>query len=231
MKKEIYTLTNIVFEPIPTHPNFKDLSGEKFGRLTVIGFAGFYQKSSMWFCECECGEVVKIRNEKLNKGATKSCGCLAKEKSSARFRGIAFDYPYEYKAYQNAKYRCQNPKAHAYKDYGGRGIKFNFNSFEEFINEVGKRPTTKHSLDRKNVDGNYEKGNVRWATNKTQQNNRQNTIWVTINGDTKSASEWAEFYSIDSSTVIQRLKRGKHCLSCVFSPELKTKCSHKTENT
>ena len=79
----------------------------------------------------------------------------------------------EQSAYKDAKARCSNPNNPRWKDYGGRGIKFLFNNFEQFLAELGRRPSTKHSLDRKNNDGNYEPGNVRWSTAKEQASNRR----------------------------------------------------------
>ena len=77
----------------------------------------------------------------------------------------------EYRAYNNAKQRCQNPKNTRYADWGGRGIEFRFQSFEEFYEEIGIMPSPKHQVDRKNNDGHYEKGNVRWATRSQQTRN------------------------------------------------------------
>jgi hypothetical protein len=82
-------------------------------------------------------------------------------------------YQPEYQIYQTAKDRCTNPKSQRWASHGGRGIKFLFNSFEEFYAEIGPRPSKNHSLDRKNNDGNYEPGNIRWATRSEQQKNKR----------------------------------------------------------
>jgi hypothetical protein len=82
----------------------------------------------------------------------------------------------EYQAYMNAKYRCTNPKCADYKYYGGRGVKFLFKSFAQFIAEIGPRPTSQHTLDRIRNNEHYEPGNVRWANHKVQQNNRRNSV-------------------------------------------------------
>lgn len=82
-------------------------------------------------------------------------------------------YRPEYQVYQTAKDRCTNPHSQRWASHGGRGIKFLFNSFTEFIAELGPRPTSEHSLDREDNDGNYEPGNVRWATRSQQQKNKR----------------------------------------------------------
>lgn len=89
-------------------------------------------------------------------------------------QNLAAQHRQEYLAFQNAKYRCENPKNKSYPDYGQRGIKFSFSSFAEFFAEVGPRPSPEHSLDRfPNNDGNYEKGNIRWATRVEQASNKR----------------------------------------------------------
>lgn len=156
-----------------------DLTGEKFGKWTVLGVSGIQPikggTKKFWKCQCECGNISEVVTSKLTTGASKSCGCLRVEVSKAlkqpdTTKHGASGTP-EYLAFVGAKYRCQNPKTKTYAYYGGRGIEFKFESFEQFLLEVGYRPSTKHSLDRKNNDGNYEPGNVRWATKKMQTSN------------------------------------------------------------
>lgn len=107
---------------------------------------------------------------------TESCGCIRSEKVSKwnidRSTHGAIKTP-EYWAYKGAKGRCTNPRNRSYKDYGARGIQFRFNSFQEFLDEVGLRPLPQYSLDRINNDGHYEKGNLQWANKKAQANNRR----------------------------------------------------------
>ena len=151
------------------------LKGQVFGQLSFICYIPIlnkHGKKQAWF-ECDCGEFVRITNlSNVTMQTTKSCGCLQHTQlmsHGAKCRGAVQP---EYKSYSHAKQRCTNNRDKDYKDYGGRGIEFKFKSFEEFYKELGPRPTGM-SLDRKDNDGNYEKGNVRWATMLTQCSNRR----------------------------------------------------------
>ena len=155
----------------------RDLINQQFGRLTALFYAWSNKRGgAIWLCACECGRLCFVRSTCLTRGYTSSCGCLKSEKVAKwnidRSTHGAIKTP-EYWAYKGAKGRCTNPKNQSYEDYGARGIQFRFNSFQEFLEEVGKRPSSYHSLDRINNDGHYEKGNLRWANKKEQANNRR----------------------------------------------------------
>lgn len=165
----------------------KDLTGQKFGRLTVIERADSTKHgAARWLCKCDCGNDTVVIGDELRKGATRSCGCLAKETTSSRMKGCT---PYNkthgktgtliYKEWSEMKRRCNNKNDKSYHNYGGRGISVCDiwqNSFEAFYDNVSKLPhfgEQGYSLDRINNDGNYEPNNVRWATAKEQANNRR----------------------------------------------------------
>ncbi len=114
----------------------------------------------------------------------------------------------EYNIYHKAKDRCNNPNDKRYKDYGGRGIEFRFHSFQEFFAEVGYKPTPKHSIDRINVNGHYEIGNVKWSTHLEQARNTRNNRHLTGHGKTQLLIEWAEELELHPATILERLKRG-----------------------
>lgn len=117
----------------------------------------------------------------------------------------------EYRAWSAIKSRCFNPKVKVYPHYGGRGITMCDrwkNSFENFIADVGARPSAKHSIERKDNDGNYEPGNVEWALFRKQQNNRRNTIKVTVEGVLLPLSVACEKLGVDRNTVWMRIDRG-----------------------
>lgn len=171
-----YAKDTIVFEPIPTHWRFIDRTGTKFGRLTVLGYAGKTHRNAHWYAECDCGRVINVLGYCLTTGNTKSCGCLRPAarliaKRPEMWHGQS-TWP-EYQAYADAKRRCRNEDHPAYPNYGGRGIEFRFDRYVDFISHIGRRPNSAYSLDRKDNNGHYEIGNVRWATRSEQAQNRR----------------------------------------------------------
>lgn len=165
-----------------------DLTGQKFGRLTVIERAGKTNHgAAKWACRCDCGNETVVIGDELRKGNTASCGCYAKEKAiETAKRYIAGKNKSHgkagtpiYKEWSEMKRRCLNPKDNSFKNYGDRGITVCErwrNSFEAFYEDVSKLPhfgEKGYSLDRINNNGNYEPNNVRWATAKQQANNRR----------------------------------------------------------
>ena len=153
-----------------------DLTGKKFGRLTVIGRA----HGKHWSAICDCGGTAVSSGQSLREGKTKSCGCLGKEQlAEGRTKHSGSKRP-EYKLWSGIIQRCTNPNNKHYRNYGGRGISVcdRWKDFANFFSDIGARPSKELTIDRTNNDGNYEPGNVRWATRKQQQNNRRNSIKI-----------------------------------------------------
>ena len=196
-----------------------DLTGLKFGKLSVIERAGSTKHGAVkWRCVCECGNETIVIGDELRKGNTRSCGCLAKEVTSTRMKGKAPKNKTHgkagtpvYKEWSQMKRRCFNPEDKSYANYGGRGImvcdKWR-DSFEAFYEDVSKLPRfgeKGYSLNRIDNDGNYEPNNVEWATNKEQSNNRRSNHLLTYNGKTQTIAQWAEEYSVPYKKLWKRI--------------------------
>jgi len=173
--------------PQKSHPKH-DLAGLTFGRLRVIKLAAMRppNRNRWWVCDCECGKQIEVRTDQLVLGITRSCGCLQRDVARKLMNGNERNLQHgharfpqhtpEYNSWQAMRQRCLNPNYHHFKDYGGRGVSICrrwIDSFEAFLEDMGPKPSSKHSLDRKRANGNYTPGNCRWATPSEQANNRR----------------------------------------------------------
>lgn len=157
-----------------------DLTGKTFHRLRVLGKGGVKNNNREWLCICECGQRHSAPASALTHGRIKSCGCLNAELRAARntVHGLTprGTFPDGYWVWQAMLRRCDSEKNADFKSYGGRGISVCErwrNSFTDFIADMGPKPTPKHSLDRKDNDGNYGPSNCRWATAREQRMNQR----------------------------------------------------------
>lgn len=189
----------------------KDLAGAVFGRLTVVERCGSdaQQKSSMWLCQCQCGNIVIVSRNNLRSGHTRSCGCLKKEFAFTAGHGQSDTRLY--RIWTLMKDRCENHNTPNFENYGGRGIKVCEewrNSFEAFMRWSMKNGYSEGlSIDRIDVNGNYCPENCRWATWKEQQNNRRDNHFITYNGRTQTISQWSEETGINQATLLQRINK------------------------
>lgn len=199
-------------------PNFIDLTGQRFGRLTVIELTGRHDWRLRWRCACDCGTIKIVGGDPLRTGRTKSCGCLGRE-HAANFGSITrplntrhgMDGTKEYRAWHSMIQRCYNPRCIGYARYGGRGIAVCDawrTSFPAFFADMGRAPSPVHSLDRIDNDSGYEPGNCRWALSKRQGRNRSTNRTLTHDGLTLTLAEWSERTGITYPTICKRLRIG-----------------------
>lgn len=188
------------------------ITGKKFNQLTVINYAGTVNRISKWQCRCDCGAIKIIDGPKLISGNTKSCGCL-KVKAGDRLRthSESKNPSKEYIAWQHMKRRCYTKTNKDYKDYGGRGIKVceRWNvSYESFLKDMGRAPSQIHTLDRKDVNGNYCPENCKWATRLEQANNTRVTRFLEHDGIRLSLSQWSRKLGICRASLSERISSG-----------------------
>lgn len=193
-----------------------DLTGLRFGRLTVIEFSHKDEKRYYcWLCKCDCGNTIIVRGSSLSRSNTKSCGCLMRDtsrntciKRNTTHGGTGTKL---YDVWQSMRGRVNNYNDKHYKDYGGRGVTVcnEWAEYESFF-KWSKKNGYKEGLyiDRINNNGNYEPSNCRWVTNKKNCNNKRNNRLIEYNGDIKTLQEWADLHNIKRTTLCTRLKCG-----------------------
>lgn len=200
-------------------PPFKDIVGMKFGRLTVIKLAYTKRASKIlyyYLCKCDCGNEHIVLKSSLLNGLTRSCGCYNTEIRAEKFRQRAKHHMTDtrlHRIWEKMKGRCYCKTNPSYKNYGARGIAICDewkNDFKTFYNwSINNGYQDDLSIDRINVNSNYEPNNCRWVNQKTQQRNRRNNKLITYNNETHCLFEWAEIYGINPKLLSQRLIRDK----------------------
>ena len=192
----------------------RDLSGRRFGRWYVIEFAGRDQhKQPLWRCRCDCGKDGIVYGLTLKNGRSQSCGCLHNEQVAQRATKHGGSKRTEYRVWMSMKNRCLYPSNPGYKDYGGRGITICqrwLDSFEAFLADMGPRPegSRKFSIERRDVNGNYEPGNCYWATWAQQSRNTRRNRLLTHNGITLPLTDWAAKIGVNQKALDSRLRLG-----------------------
>lgn len=193
----------------------EDLTGQKFGKMTVLGRdTDIKSKRTYWMCQCECGTIKSCRADSLKDGSIVSCGCRKRAQDKTN---LTKHHTHKqsgtrlYYSWQDMKKRCYNEGNSRYANYGGRGIKVcdewkdNFTAFYQWAIDNGY--SEEKTIDRINVDGNYEPLNCRWADAKTQCNNRTSNIKITIGNSTRTLTEWCEIFNVDYKKINARYRR------------------------
>jgi len=189
---------------------YNDLTGQKFGRLTVIKDVGRNKSHKvLWLCKCECGNTKIINGNSLKNGSTISCGCYQKERAKETQTTHGMEGTRIYRIWKNIKVRCLYPKAINYKWYGGRGIKIcdKWLKFEGFYEDMYLTYKEGLSIDRINSDGNYCKENCKWSTKIEQANNQSNNFIITYNGYTDTLMNMCKKYKLEYKLVETRLNK------------------------
>jgi hypothetical protein len=153
-----------------------EMTGKRFGRLVVVEQAGVSTtRKALWLCRCNCGEERIIPGDGLRQGEHVSCGCHRRDLTVERNTKHGRYHSKIHIAWTNMLQRCLNPNATKFNNYGGRGITVceRWRSFENFLEDIGDPPSSNLSIDRIDVNGNYEPGNCRWATTVQQRHNRR----------------------------------------------------------
>ena len=191
---------------------FIDLTGKRFGRLTVISRV-VNCKRTTFLCRCDCGKMKNALSGILISGEVKSCGCLnieALKNRAIHGHGRRGEKTKEYMAWVNMITRCYYKKYSEYESYGGRGIivcERWRKSFVNFLADMGLAPSKEHSLDRKNNNGNYELSNCRWATPGQQGGNTSRNRWIEHDGIKMIASDWIKHIGISNGWFYKQLKK------------------------
>ena len=162
-----------------------------------------------WRCRCDCGNETEVLGVHITRGTIKSCGCFRAESKTVHGH-YADGLAKEYRTWRGMIDRCSNPLDKRYKYYGARGITVcqDWMVFENFLRDVGPSPNASLSIDRIDNDGNYEPGNVRWATAITQMNNRRVNRLIEHGGETRTLADWARLRGLPWHVLALRLNRG-----------------------
>lgn len=189
-----------------------DLTGQQFGRLTVMRADGQTTKGEIrWACRCACGGTKTVRAGHLKRGIVASCGCYRKEWATARMSTHRRSQTQVHRTWRNMRERCQNPRSKNYPSYGGRGITVceRWQAFENFYADMGDPPSPQHSIDRIDNDRGYEPGNCRWTTMDVQGKNRRRVIRIDFDGRCLTLKEWGVELGLSWVAIRERHRNGE----------------------
>lgn len=204
----------------------QEIEQTEYERAKIIGARFCINDNYMVVCECRCGQVFVTTCGNLRRGLTTSCGCYGLESRSKRSTThgatVGDGVTPEYEVWRAMKARTGNENNPAYDRYGGRGITVCdrwLNSFEDFLSDMGPRPSLEHSIDRfPDNNGIYEPDNCRWATRQEQNNNTRRNVYFTFYGHTLTAAQWSLISNVSAANIYRRLGLGWSDKDAVWTP-------------
>lgn len=222
-------LCDTLSSPVTNMPAPLNLTNQRFGRLTakrVVRHDGIRK----WECLCDCGNTAYVEAGYLRYGHTESCGCkkleALQESQLAHEHARRGQRTPEYVAWAAAKQRCEDPNHKDFHSYGGRGIRVCPDwryDFVAFLSHIGPKPSSKHTLDRVDPNGDYAPGNVRWATRSEQARNRRDATLLIHDGHTWRASDLAEHLGLRADVLVRAYKRDGSLSSFLNHPSVRAK--------
>lgn len=202
-------------EYITLHKNAKDITGQTFGRLVVLGpISRASNRAIIWLCRCACGTTRSIVSRSLLHSATLSCGCLKRDNASELNKTHGLSGNPLYGRLDAMIQRCYNPKHREYRNYGARGItvcdewKQNPQAFFDHVSQLPNFGQPSYTIDRIDNSLGYTPGNVRWASPTEQNINRRVTRFYTFNGQSMPLTEWAKTIGVSERSLRFRLRSG-----------------------
>lgn len=213
----------------PSKPMSYDITGQRFGHLTVIERVESdpNRKEWRWKCLCDCGNYTVVPSYRLRTGGVKSCGCHAHDRDFCSKK--AKNHPRLYRVYKDMIRRCTYSKDDSYHLYGARGISVcdEWSKFDAFCDWALKNgydenaPLGECTIDRIDGNKNYSPDNCRWVSMRVQNNNRRDNNKITFNGETKTITEWEREYGLCHGTITKRLKRGWSLEHAITIPRMR----------
>lgn len=191
-----------------------NIKGSVFGSLTVLSLGRLKGNGAWWICQCKCGKQKEIRSSDLIQGKTNSCGCEQKHRLSKAATTHGMRYTKTYSMWGAMRNRCNRIN----QDYSARGIDYDkrWDKFESFLSDMGEAPEGM-SLDRIDVNGNYEKSNCRWATKEQQANNTRANVFIEWQGKKQTIAQWARELNMNYDKLRSRIVRYHWTLDKAFS--------------
>jgi len=200
-----------------------DLTDVKYGRLTGVRYVRTVKHICIWLFKCDCGNLTEAEARGVKAGNTLSCGCLKSEGSRERRTTHGMSTDLTYKSWTHMQQRCFNPKATKYEIYGGRGITVckRWCRFENFLEDMGERPSRLHSIDRIDGNGHYEPGNCRWATTRQQGNNTSRNVFLEFAGKRQTLAQWSTELGLGYDRLRRRIDCGWSVEKALTTPKRK----------